>query len=274
MHGTYTAINGDGARRWRPAPAIRFSIFLHVAGVVVLALEPATWPWVAGLLAANHFALSVAVLFPRGRVLGPNLVRLPASAARRGEICLTFDDGPTSETTPRVLDLLDRYCAKATFFCIGENVAAHPELVKDIVRRGHCVENHSYRHRHTFAFYGLPRLRREVDLAQATIRGITGRTPQFFRAPAGFRSPLLDPILATRGLRYVSWTRRGFDTIGGDPARVLCRLVRGLAAGDVLLLHDTEPVVLDVLPGLLEEIAGRGLKPVSLAAACTDNSDI
>jgi peptidoglycan/xylan/chitin deacetylase (PgdA/CDA1 family) len=269
MLSTYTATSGDGLRRWRPAPAIRLSFLLHVAGLIFLAAEPAAWPWIAGMLIGNHVALSIAVLFPRGRVLGPNLVRLPARAARRREVCLTFDDGPTPDATPRVLDLLDGFQAKATFFCIGENAVAHPELVKEIVRRGHCVENHSYHHRNTFAFYGLPRLRREVDSAQAAITAITGRSPQFFRAPAGFRSPLLDPVLSTRGLRYVSWTRRGFDTIRGNPARVLRRLTRGLAAGDVLLLHDTGPVVLDVLPKLLEEIALRGLKSVSLAAACT-----
>jgi len=273
MLSTYTATSGESFRRWRPAPAIRVSILLHVAGLAFLAAEPAAWPWVAVLLIGNHLALSMAVLFPRGRVLGPNLVRLPASAARRREICLTFDDGPTPEATPRVLDLLDHFRAKATFFCIGENAVAYPELVREIARRGHSVENHSYHHRHTFAFHGLSWLRREVDSAQAAITAITGRSPQFFRAPAGFRSPLLDPILATRGLRYVSWTRRGFDTIRGNPWRVLRRLIRGLAAGDVLLLHDSGPVALDVLPKLLEEITSRGLKPVSLSAACDDGSE-
>jgi peptidoglycan/xylan/chitin deacetylase (PgdA/CDA1 family) len=273
MLSTYTATHGDNIRRWRPAPAIRFSILLHAAGVIFLAVEPDAWRWIAALLIGNQLALSIAVLFPRGRVLGPNLVRLPAAAARRREVCLTFDDGPTAEVTPPVLDLLDRFRAKATFFCIGENAVAHPELIREIVRRGHCVENHSYHHRLTFAFFGLSRLGHEVDAAQAAIAAISGRSPQFFRAPAGFRSPLLDPILATRGLRYVSWTRRGFDTIRGNPGRVLRRLVRGLAAGDVLLLHDSGPVVLDVLPELLEEVAARGLNPVSLSAACADSSE-
>jgi len=274
MPGAATAVSGESLHRWQPAPAIRASMAVHVAGVIVLAFEPAAWPWVAGLLVANHLALGVAVLCPRSRVLGPNLVRLPAAAARRGEVCITFDDGPNPETTPRVLDLLDRYRAKATFFCIGENAVAWPELVKDIARRGHGVENHSYRHRHAFALYGLRRLQSEVDSAQALIAEMTGRAPQFFRAPAGFRGPLLDPILAVRGLRYVSWTRRGFDAVSRNATRVLRRLVPGLAAGDVLLLHDTKPLVLEVLPELLEEIVARGLKPVSLAAACGDNSDI
>jgi len=269
---TTTAINSENGRRWHPAPAIHVSVFLHAAAAVWLAAYPPAWPWVLGVLGANHIALFCAALCPRGRLLGPNLVRLPASAARRREISLTFDDGPDPAVTPRVLELLDRYQAKASFFCIGENAAAQPELVREIARRGHSVENHSYHHRLAFAFFGISRLKREVDAAQATVASITGRPPVFFRAPAGFRSPFLDSVLAPRGLRYVSWTRRGFDAASADPRGILSRLTRGLAAGDVLLMHDSAPAVLAVLPELLEKISEQGLKAVSLASACADES--
>ena len=266
----------SGARPWRPAPAVGLSMLLHVAGVVVLVLQFSLWPWVLGGLAVNHLLLSAAVLWPRGRLLGPNLVRLPSGAAARSEVSLNFDDGPDPEVTPRVLDLLDRHQARASFFCIGEKAAAFPELVREITRRGHSVENHSHCHSNVFAFYGPGRLRHEVDAAQAAIAGISGRAPAFFRALAGFRSPLLDPVMAARGLRYVSWTRRGFDTVHGDADAVLRRLTRGLEPGDILLLHDGasartrdgEPVVLAVLPALLDRLAARGLKPVTLPDGC------
>ena len=256
------------------------TLVLHVIGVVVLIVRPGLWPWVIGALIGNHLVLSAAVLFPRAGWLGPNLTRLPEATRLRNEIALTFDDGPDPEVTPRVLDLLDRHSVKASFFCIGEKAAAFPDIVREIARRGHSVENHSHRHPHAFAFYGMGRLGREVDAAQSAIGGITGQPPRFFRAPAGFRSPMLDPVLARRGLRYISWTRRGFDGVRRDPARILQRLTRGLAAGDVLLLHDGartrtddgEPVVLAVLPRLLEEIAAKGLKPVSLTTAFADGS--
>ncbi len=267
---TSTAITSQGAKRWRLSPALRVSLLLHAAAAVMLATHPEAWRWALGVLAANHLALFLAVLRPRGQLLGPNLVRLPAPAVRRREIALTFDDGPDPEVTPRVLELLDRFQAKASFFCIGERAAAYPELVKEIARRGHSVENHSYHHRHAFAFFGVSRLKREVDAAQATLASITGRLPVFFRAPAGFRSPLLDPVLASRGLRYVSWTRRGFDAVSGNSKRILLQLTRRLAAGDVLLMHDRAPVVLAVLPELLERISAQGLKAVSLASACAD----
>ncbi len=270
--------NANGRRR--PTTALQYSKWFHAAGAATCAIEPLLWPWVLGALAGNHLLLGAAVLSPRSRMLGANLVRLPASAALRSEVSLTFDDGPDPEVTPRVLDLLDGIGAKASFFCIGERAAAHPEIVREIAHRGHSVENHSYRHAHAFAFYGPGRLRSEVEETQALIAGITGRTPAFFRAPAGFRSPLLDEVLAQYGVRYVSWTRRGFDTVDDDAAAVLGRLTRGLAAGDVLLLHDVasrrtsrgEPVVLAVLPALLEGLAASGLKPVSLAAACCEET--
>jgi peptidoglycan/xylan/chitin deacetylase (PgdA/CDA1 family) len=258
------------SRPWRPAPAVGLSLLLHAAAVATLIVSPGLWTWVIGGLAVNHLLLSAAVLWPRGRILGPNLVRLPAAAAARNEVSLNFDDGPDPEVTPRVLDLLDRHQARASFFCIGEKAAAFPELVREIARRGHSVENHSHGHSIAFAFFGLVRLRREVDAAQAAIAGLTGRAPEFFRAPAGFRSPLLDPVMAACGLRYVSWTRRGFDTVHGNADAVLQRLTRGLKPGDILLMHDGAPVVLAVLPALLDQLAARGLKSVTLPDACRD----
>jgi peptidoglycan/xylan/chitin deacetylase (PgdA/CDA1 family) len=264
--------------KWRPAPAIQLSVAVHTAALFAFAIQPELWPWALGVVGGNHLLLVIASLWPRGRIVGPNLTRLPAAAVARREVCLNFDDGPDPEVTPRVLDALDRQGVKASFFCIGERAAAHPEIVRDIARRGHSVENHSNRHSRGFAFHGMGGLRREVQRAQAAIARITGGAPRFFRAPAGFRSPLLDPVLAANGLRYVSWTRRGFDTVDGNAARVLRRLTRGLAAGDILLLHDgapartrdREPVVLAVLPALLERLAAAGLKPVPLPDACSD----
>jgi peptidoglycan/xylan/chitin deacetylase (PgdA/CDA1 family) len=249
-----------------------------MSGACALLLEFGWWPWVLGVLAANHLLLSLAVLFPRAAVLGPNLTRLPAAAAARGEVALTFDDGPDPAITPHVLDLLDQYGMRASFFLIAENALAHPELTREIVRRGHQVENHSFHHQPTFSLYGYNRLGREVDAAQQTLAQLTERSPRFFRAPAGFRNPFLDPVLTRRGLRYVSWTRRGFDAVANDPRAVLARLMRGLSAGDILLLHDGsrartaqgEPVALTVLPLLLEALRTAGLKSVPLAGACQE----
>lgn len=267
------------ARRWRPSGLVRAVFALHLAAAVLLFVNLEWWSWLLGAVAASHLLLSLAVLFPRASLLGANLTRLPPQSAARGEIALTFDDGPDAAITPRVLDLLDEYGMQATFFVIGENALAHPELTREIARRGHQVENHSFHHHAHFSVYGYRRLGREIDAAQQALAQLTGRAPRFFRAPAGFRSPLLDPILARRGLRYISWTRRGFDAVGTDAARVLARLTRNLRGGDVLLLHDGseartaqgEPLVLAALPGLLEKLRERGLRSVRLDTAIPDS---
>jgi peptidoglycan/xylan/chitin deacetylase (PgdA/CDA1 family) len=190
---------------WRPPPVVWMSLTLHALAAAALATRPGLWPWALGAVAANHLLLAGAVLFPRGSMLGANLVRLPEAACARNEVSLTFDDGPDPDVTPRVLEILDRHHARASFFCIGEKARAWPRIVQ-----------------------------------------------------------------------------RGYDAVDGNPLRVLRRLARGLGAGDVLVLHDgggartrdARPVVLEVLPVLLERIAARGLKAVTLPAACRDGREI
>ena len=264
-------------RPFHPSAFIRGSVALHAVAAASLLLKPQLWPWALAAVVADHLTLTAAGLWPRASLLGPNLTRLPPRAAARGEIALTIDDGPDPEATPAVLALLDRHAVHASFFCVGERVARHPQLAREIVARGHGLENHSQRHRHRFSLLGPRALRAEIAGAQESIAFATGAAPRFFRAPAGLRNPFLEPELARAGLQLVSWTRRGFDTVSADPGRVLARLMRGLAAGDILLLHDGHaartadgvPLILAVLPPLLDAVRAVGLKPVTLRAACT-----
>jgi len=236
---------------------------------------PKNWPWSLGVLAANHGILTAAGLWPRSRLLGPNWTRLPAASAARGEIALTIDDGPDPAVTPQVLDLLAQSGAHATFFCVGEHVERHPDIAREIVRRGHSVENHTHHHRHSFSLLGPGAMRNEILLAQESISRITGSTPRFFRAPAGLRNPFLNPVLESLALRLASWTRRGFDTVSADADVVYRRLARNLGAGDILLLHDGNaalgaagrPVILEVLPRLLDCLQAGRWSPVTLCTA-------
>jgi peptidoglycan/xylan/chitin deacetylase (PgdA/CDA1 family) len=264
-------------KRLRPlAPSIKLSVGLHAAAPFAWLAAPATLPWLAGGLLLDHAILAAAGMWPRSRLLGPNLRGLPPPAQARGEIALTFDDGPDPDVTPRVLDLLDRHEAKASFFCIGTQARAYPSLLRDIVARGHSVENHTDTHASAFACFPPARLRREICRAQTSLADIAGTPSAFFRAPMGLRSPMLDPVLAETSLTYVSWTRRALDGVRGNPVAASRRLTMGLRAGDVLLMHDGrcarppagDPVVLEVLPGLLRAIEAAGLRSVSLPAAC------
>lgn len=258
---------------WRPTPLISASIGAHAALAPTMLVHPDLWPWMLGGVAANHVVLGAIGLWPRSTLLGPNLTRLPAASRARGEVAITFDDGPDPQVTPAVLDILDAHGARASFFCIAEAAARHPGLCREIVRRGHAIENHSRAHRAaTFPFLGLAGFRREIGGAQEELTRAAGEAPRFFRPPAGLRNPLLEPILHQLGLSLATWTRRGYDTREGDPGEVARRLLKGLAAGDILLLHDGnaartaagEPMVVRVLPTILEAIAARSLTPVTL----------
>ena len=263
--------------RWRPSPLVSASLGLHVGALALVVARPAAWPWAVGAVIADHALLTAAGLTPRSALLGPNWTRLPAAASDRRELAITIDDGPEPRITPRVLDLLDERGAKATFFCIGERVQRYAELTREMVRRGHSVENHSQRHLNYFSLLGPRGLVAEVERAQDTIGITTGQQPLFFRAPAGLRSPFLDPVLSRLGLRLASWTRRGFDTVNSSVPTVLGKLTRGLGAGDILLLHDGHAaltgngaaVILEVLPRLLDAVAAARLTPVTLRAALT-----
>ncbi len=251
------------------------SVALHGLAVVLLVARPHLWPWVLTFIIADHLLLTVAGLWPRSRLLGPNWTALPDRMAAAGAVAITIDDGPDPAVTPRVLDVLDEHQARATFFCIGELVERHSELAREIVNRGHTIENHSQRHLHRFSVLGPRAIATEIERAQETIERVTGRRPQFFRAPAGLRNPFLDPVLARMGLRLASWTRRGFDTVNPDASVVFERLTRKLRGGDILLLHDGHaantasgnPVILEVLPRLLQALRAARLTPVTLQSA-------
>jgi peptidoglycan/xylan/chitin deacetylase (PgdA/CDA1 family) len=254
---------------------IRLSVLLHVVALLCLLLRPDLWPWPLAVVAGNHLLIALTGLWPRSHWLGPNWTQLPAAAATRNEIALTIDDGPDPLVTPQVLDLLDQFAAKATFFCIGNRALQYPELCRDIIRRGHCIENHSQQHRHYFSLLGPNGCRREITAAQHTIASITGVSPQFFRAPAGLRNPFLQAVLSSLGLRLASWSVRGFDTRISDASKVTATLLRGLRPGAILLLHDGNaarnadniPVILTVLPLLLAAANQAELHFVTLVQA-------
>ncbi len=262
-------------RHWRPTLLVKWSFFFTLAAAAVAVILPELRALAITAIILDQLLLTLAGLLPRCSLLGFNWTSLPEASAKRREIAITIDDGPNPIITPAVLDLLDRHGAKATFFCIGEKALRYPDLCREIVKRGHAVENHSMHHRHNFALLMPGGYFSELEVAQQTLAAITGVRPSFFRAPAGLRNALLDPVLNRLNLQLASWTRRGFDTVESNPKVVLAKLLDNLKAGDILLLHDDNaaqtadgsPVILEVLPLLLDAIATVKLHPVTLSDA-------
>lgn len=187
-------------------------------------------------LAAGALLLGLAAaqaLWVRFDVTGRSLRRGPRTGR---EVALTFDDGP-SDDTPAVLDALDAAGARATFFVLGARARARPELVRAVAARGHLVALHGDTHAKLLAA-GPGRVAAELDRCAAAIRAAGVEPAPLFRAPHGFRGPFLGRALRARGLTLVGWTRGVFDTERPGAAAIAERACRGMAAGEILLLHD------------------------------------
>ncbi len=231
------------------------------------------WTDTVGLGAIGYAAAlgSVAgVLYHNSPVVAPVASRF----ASNDSVALTFDDGPTPQFTIPILKSLESVGAKATFFCIGENISAHRSLVKDMVSAGHCIANHTWHHDHAGIVrskrYWSWELRRTSDL----IADISGQSPRLFRAPMGFK--IWNQAAAVRDLemKYVGWRAWAWDTTGTNAANIYRRITKRLAPGDIILLHDgleyarrhaSQIETVTALPNILEDIQRRGWRMVSLA---------
>jgi peptidoglycan/xylan/chitin deacetylase (PgdA/CDA1 family) len=151
-------------------------------------------------------------------------------------VALTFDDGPNPAITPALLDLLDRYEAKATFFVIGSRVRAFPHLAREIVKRGHTIGNHTETHPR-LTLCTPRRTRAEIDRCDEAIGEATGACVRWMRPPYGYRSPWLDGIVRKRREEVVMWNVAARDWATHDTQKIIQRL-RGTRCGDIVLLHD------------------------------------
>jgi peptidoglycan-N-acetylglucosamine deacetylase len=221
-------------------------------------------PWAALLcFVGPDLWLLHALLAPSSQVL----VRVFTRFAPAGtEVCLTIDDGPDAADTPRILDLLDRHGARAVFFLIGSRAGRRPDLVAEILRRGHTVGHHTHTHP-TVIFWCATagRVRAELDRASAILRQ-AGAEPRWFRPPVGIKNIFLDRELQRRGLACVGWSLRTNDCGGRDPARIAARALERVRPGDIILMHEgvsVRPAVrVAAIAGILEGLAARGMRCV------------
>jgi len=202
-------------------------------------------PWLIGVPAAATLAGAVTAfgaVYPRSQMFGETICR----TATPKRLAITFDDGPNPTITPKLLDLLDRYDAKATFFVIGRFVLDCPALTRDIAARGHLLANHTQTH--TNLFWMAPgAVRDELKRCQDALRDTTSSDAKYFRPPYGFRNPWVVRKARELGMQTVMWT-----LIPGDwrakSTEWLAQRMQPVAehaqgekvegTGDVLCLHD------------------------------------
>jgi peptidoglycan/xylan/chitin deacetylase (PgdA/CDA1 family) len=233
------------------------------------------WPIGAALLA--YLAIIVTgVLTPRLAMFAPVLSR---GTGGRPEIALTFDDGPSPRTTPKVLAELARHGARATFFVLGAKVERHPEILKAIAAAGHEIGVHGQRHDRLLSLRHPRRIQAEIEQARTTVESITGSEPRLFRPPVGHVSPRTAIAARKLGLILVGWSIRARDGLRQtSAASVVRRVSAGLRPGAIVLLHDAseneqfEPAGVAALPEILAEAGRRGLACVTLSEALSSRA--
>jgi peptidoglycan/xylan/chitin deacetylase (PgdA/CDA1 family) len=229
--------------------------FAAVAPFAMIALWPHAPLAGLGVLALSHLLILYPTLSPNQQWLGPVITRFRSDGR---QAWLTIDDGPADDT-PAVLDLFDAHGVHATFFVKGTLAAARPDVIREIVKRGHSVANHSQTHPSGSFWCLLPgRIAYEIEECNRVLEAATGNPQRWFRAPVGMKNPFVHPVLKRRGMRLIGWTARGFDGVISDPNDILRRIVRRLQPGTIIVLHQGREGSVRVLERVIVELKARG----------------
>jgi peptidoglycan/xylan/chitin deacetylase (PgdA/CDA1 family) len=194
--------------------------------------------------------------------VAPRPPRAPANyrsvKTERPVVALTFDDGPHPELTPQLLDILRQQGVRATFYVIGRNVDAYPEIARRIVAEGHEIANHTYNHPH-LTKVGAARLDSEMTRTTDAIVRATGRRPTNMRPPYGaINARVEQALLQKHGLDVIMWSVDPLDWRRPGAEVVRQRLVDGATPGGILLAHDIHPGTIEAMPGTISDLKTKG----------------
>lgn len=190
-----------------------------------------------GAAAAVSYA-GYATMAPESQLYGRTLTH----GSDRGQIALTYDDGPNDPHTMHLLDVLAQYQARATFFLIGRYIRQRPEIVRAIRQAGHAIGNHTDSHPNLI-FVSAARLRQELESCRKAVEDATGESTPWFRPPFGGRRPNVLRTARRLGMEPVMWSVTGFDWNAKAADEIVEKVARGVdtrtrAQGEIVLLHD------------------------------------
>ena len=182
----------------------------------------------------------------------------------RNHVALTFDDGPNPEFTPQILALLKKHNARATFFCIGKNIAENPQLFREILAHGHTVGNHTYSHSNGFGFFPAQKVAEELERTNRLVKKISGLEMKLYRPAFGVTNPNIAKAVQITGLKSIGWNIRSLDTTKSSEESVLKRITERVSKGDIILLHDSSTKSVRVLERLLLFLQANELESVTV----------
>lgn len=185
-------------------------------------------------------------------------------------IALTFDDGPDSKQTPKILDILKQYDAKATFFVVGKRVDLYPDIVRRELAEGHELANHTFTHPYFQGKVSVERLQQEIDSTHKSIKKATGTSPHLFRPPGGYYNQTMVHVTKKLGYQVVlwSWHQDTVDWNRPGVGKIVNKVLNNARNGDIVLFHDfvegrTQTIA--ALEKIMPELSKRGYKFVTVS---------
>lgn len=207
-----------------------------------------------------------AILFYGSYYIGSNFyIKVLCSASTKDKlIAISFDDGPSKRYTPQILDILKEHNVSASFFCIGKNIEGNEKIVKDILKGDHLVGNHSHTHNFLFDLYSSNRMYNDLEQMSSAMQSATGLRPKLFRPPYGVTNPNLARAIKKGNLIPVGWNVRSMDTMSTDENKLLNRMTKRIAPGNIFLFHDTMDTTVKILPSFIMDAKKKGYKLVRI----------
>jgi peptidoglycan/xylan/chitin deacetylase (PgdA/CDA1 family) len=189
-------------------------------------------------------------------------------------VALTFDDGPSPEWTPQVLDELKKAQVKATFFMLGNHVERYPEIARRVLAEGHEIGNHTYDH-HVLIYYKMEELEKEIKDAEKAIKTVTGQNTRYFRPPKAWLSSREKKKIEEMGYKIVLWSLNSKDWVTYHDKQITSYILKRIQPGDIILFHDSGGVftaeggnrtqTIKTIPRLVKKLEEKGYRFVTIS---------
>jgi peptidoglycan/xylan/chitin deacetylase (PgdA/CDA1 family) len=218
-----------------------------------------------GFLRRKTLQKEVAFLQAKGQFLSTGNCHI-------AQVALTFDDGPHPSYTPQILEILEQYGIKATFFCVGKQVTAYPDIVKQAYLREHLIGNHSWSHP-ILALLSRSALRSQLTRTSDTIEQVLGLRPVFFRPPSSVLSSQILRQAQQLGMKTVLWDVEAKDWANPGIATITNRILDQAKHGSIIILHDgggDRSQTVAALPAIIEGLQQRGFQFLTLDQVVKD----